>query len=76
MDLKIDLYKNCIPTLKTVVINNSSKDLSEQISLVAIATNAPIVACCFLYEQIYGSSPELEIIKERLIKFYKYDKII
>lgn len=76
MQLKVSKYLNSLSSIVTIITNNPSKPMEEQISLAAVATNVPIVAVCYLYEQAYGPSDRLSANRDRLIKFYGYDEII
>lgn len=76
MQLKVNNYLNSLNSIKTIVVNNPHKAIEEQISIAAVATNVPIVAVCYLYESSFGISDELNSIRDKLIKFYRYDNII
>jgi hypothetical protein len=61
-------------------ILNLTKDKTEEeryqaISMLAVATHAPvIVVCCYLGE-LYGFWPELKALLKRLMEFYKVDEV-
>jgi len=71
MILKISNYLNSIPIIQSTVVNNSNRELSDIISLCAIATQVHIITVTHLYEKLYGCSPELLKLRESLNKFYR-----
>jgi hypothetical protein len=73
--LQVWKYKNSSAGINNVYKNNSHRELSELLSLMSAATNIPIVACSYFLEEIVGKSDELDNIRNRLISFYKYEKV-
>lgn len=75
MSLDLRLYRAVIPGLKNIIASHQSSKKSEIASIAAIATNAPIVVCCYYIGFITGFDDELNSTINNLVSFYRYDKI-
>lgn len=75
MNLDLRLYKATIPGIRNIIASHPSSKKSEIASIAAIATNAPIVVCCYYIGFIMGFDEELNNTINSLVSFYKYDII-
>lgn len=76
MNIDLNLYKNSTPSIRMIVANNPNRTIIELASISAVALGVPVIACCYYLGDILGMSKELSEHIDRLVYFYKVDKII
>jgi hypothetical protein len=77
MKITLSNYSNITPTVKSVCLNNASKPHKEMVSLIAVASYAPVIVACYYYIEHLGyTPPEVQEQIDSLMAFYKYEEII
>lgn len=76
MNLEVYRYKSVKPAIESYFKNNPDVGVEEACSTLAVSTHVPLLAVCYFTEEVLGSSPELESLKNRIRIFYRYDKVI
>lgn len=77
--MKIDLskYKAITNLVASICKNNSHKSHAELMSIIAVASGAPVVVAAYYYAaHIGGLNTEIQQHIDSIVKFYGYKEII
>lgn len=75
MKLELSRYRSSIPGILNIYNNNPDQSLGRRVTLAAVGTNVPVVACFHFIAETYGMTQEIQDNIDRLTKFYKYSKV-
>ena len=75
MTINLNDYKVILNSIKAILENNPNNSYSKLASECAVATQAPVIVCCYYIAHLVGINPEIQNLIDRLVVFYKYDKI-
>lgn len=77
MTIDLTKYANIKNTVDSVCKYNSGKSSSELISLISVASNAPIIVSAYYYAAHVGKiTPEIQKQIDVVVKFYGYSNIV
>lgn len=76
MTLDVDAYRINIPFIASWRNNRPEESIIDAIGLMAIAYDVPIIVVCHYIGELEGYSGELKAFIERLMLFYRVDKVL
>lgn len=77
--MKVDLtkYKVIANLVASIYQNNSHKSHAELMSIIAVASGAPVIVAAYYYAaHIGGLNAEIQQHIDAIVKFYRYTEII
>lgn len=77
MIIDLNKYRSIAPIVASVAQNNSQKDEREIVSLISVASGAPVIASAYYYAAYSGAiSTQIRLQIDSTVKFYGYTKIL
>lgn len=76
MVLDCNKYRLSFKDIQYYSKNKKDKELIDSISMIAIATNVPIIIVCYYIGELYGFDSILKSMIQRLRKFYHVKQVL
>lgn len=76
MTIDLDKYRNQIPFIKYLMDKAKPEErLTRTLSEIAPAIHCPIIAVAYYVAEIYGMSPETQLVIDKLKTYYRVTEV-
>lgn len=63
-------WKHLEPQIQNCITNNPGREVRELASIISVSTFVPVLECCYILQERFGTSELLEQNIESLKRFY------